>query len=145
MKVLLTGASSFTGTWFAEALTAAGHRVVATMTGAPESYEGVRGRRVHQLRDLGVELVPGCRFGDETFLSVLTKSCDVLCHHAACVENYKSLDFDVGHAVAENTHSLRSVLAIGKDNGLRGIVLTGSVFEANEGVGNSPMRAFSPY
>jgi UDP-glucose 4-epimerase len=32
-----------------------------------------------------------------------------------------------------------------QSNGLKGVVYTGSVFEANEGAGSSPLRAFSPY
>ena len=31
------------------------------------------------------------------------------------------------------------------DRGLAGILITGSVFEQDEGAGNAPMRAFSPY
>ena len=32
-----------------------------------------------------------------------------------------------------------------KDRGCGGLVLTGRVFEANEGAGSAPLRAFSPY
>jgi UDP-glucose 4-epimerase len=70
---------------------------------------------------------------------------DVLCHHAARVIQYRSLDFDVVQALAENTNNIRKIIEAMLPKGLRAIVFTGSVFEANEGAGNWPMRAFSPY
>ena len=39
MKILFTGASSFTGMWFARALASAGHDVVATFRKRPEAYD----------------------------------------------------------------------------------------------------------
>jgi nucleoside-diphosphate-sugar epimerase len=70
---------------------------------------------------------------------------DVLCHHAARVTDYRSLDFDIVQALAENTNNIRKIIEAMLPKGLRAIVFTGSVFEANEGAGNWPMRAFSPY
>jgi nucleoside-diphosphate-sugar epimerase len=70
---------------------------------------------------------------------------DVFCHHAAQVADYRSLDFDVVQALANNTNNIRRVLETMQRNGLAAVVFTGSVFEANEGSGNWPMRAFSPY
>ncbi len=48
-------------------------------------------------------------------------------------------------ALAENTRELPRVLRTMREKGTRGVVLTGSVFEAEEGAGNAPLRAFSPY
>ena len=48
-------------------------------------------------------------------------------------------------ALAENTNNIRLILEQMQGNGLKVVVYTGSVFEANEGAGNGPMRAFSPY
>ncbi|MCS7338160.1 MAG: NAD-dependent epimerase/dehydratase family protein, partial [Verrucomicrobiae bacterium] len=48
-------------------------------------------------------------------------------------------------ALVNNTQNLRSVLSAFKQAGGRGVVLTGSVFEPDEGVGEEPLRAFSPY
>jgi nucleoside-diphosphate-sugar epimerase len=76
---------------------------------------------------------------------VASRKFDVLCHHAARVTDYRSLDFDILGAVADNTRNIREILARMQGNGLQAVVFTGSVFEANEGAGNWPMRAFSPY
>jgi nucleoside-diphosphate-sugar epimerase len=75
-------------------------------------------------------------------------SWDVLCHHAADVTNYRSPDFDVSAAVAGNTHNLPAVLKALGTKGCRRVVLTGSVFEPQEGQGEldyGELRAFSPY
>jgi UDP-glucose 4-epimerase len=143
MRIMLTGASSFTGTWFARMLAEAGHEVVAPLRGERASYSGVRGERVAALGKVA-EIVEGVSFGDARFLDLAGSGhWDLLCHHAARVGDYRSPDFDVGGAVAENTQSLAAVLREMK--GLSGLVLTGSVFEQDEGAGNTPLQAFSPY
>ncbi len=60
---------------------------------------------------------------------------DLLCHHAARVGDYRSPDFDIAGALAENTANLRAVLDVLGKGGLKGVVLTGSVFEQDEGAG----------
>lgn len=145
MRALLTGASSFTGYWFAAKLRAAGIEVVAPLRTKRSSYEGVRAERVRMLADVA-EIIEDCPFGSAAFLHLVEhQKFDVLCHHAARVADYRSLDFDIFTALAENTKNIRLALELMQRNGLKVVVYTGSVFEANEGAGNSPMRAFSPY
>jgi UDP-glucose 4-epimerase len=146
MKILLTGASSFTGYWFAHALAGAGHHVVAPLKGTRAAYvDGTRAERVRRLNAVA-EVVEETRFGDDGFLALAgSGGFDLLCHHAAHVGDYRSPDFDVVAALAENTLNLRSILAGMAARGLKGVVLTGSVFEQNEGAGNAPLVAFSPY
>ncbi|WP_294539546.1 NAD(P)-dependent oxidoreductase [uncultured Rhodoblastus sp.] len=146
MKVLLTGASSFTGYWFARALCDAGFHVVAPLRASVDNYrEGVRAERVRRLGEVA-EIVGDSPFGSERFQE-LSKAggFDLLCHHAARVGDYRSADFDITGALAENTHNLRCVLDILGKGGLRGLILTGSVFEQDEGAGEQPLVAFSPY
>jgi UDP-glucose 4-epimerase len=146
MKVLLTGASSFTGYWFAKALNAKGVHVVAPLrSGAANYTEGVRAERVRRLKTVA-EIVEAAPFGSNRFLEVANAGgYDVLCHHAARVGDYRSSEFDIPGAVAENTANLRAVLEMMAGRGLRGVVLTGSMFEQNEGAGEVPLVAFSPY
>lgn len=145
MKVLLTGASSFTGTWFATTLQAAGHQVVATLQSAAHAYTGVRAQRVDLLRDAGVTLVENCSFGDVQFMELAQSGVEVICHHGSMVTNYKSMDFDVIGAVQDNTHNARHVIEAAASHGVKSFVVTGSVFEQDEGLGPEPRRAFSPY
>jgi UDP-glucose 4-epimerase len=146
MKILLTGASSFTGYWFAQALAKAGHTVVAPLLSPRDHYkDGVRAKRVHALTKFA-EVVPAMPFGSAAFMQLVHSTRpDVLCHHAAHVKDYRSADFDVAAALANNTRNLASVLGVLVAGGGRAVIATGSVFEAREGAGTEPLEAFSPY
>lgn len=145
MKILLTGASSFTGYWFAKTLAANNHDVTCAYTAASaEQYAGVRRERV-ALLDKTVAQEFGVRFGDEKFIRLLRGSkFDLLCHHAADVRDYKSPEFKVLEAVSSNTSNVAATLAALADHG-SSLVLTGSVFEGGEGAGSDSLPHFSPY
>jgi nucleoside-diphosphate-sugar epimerase len=145
MKILFTGASSFTGFWFVKTLAAAGHEIVCPVTGDVVNYADLRLWRVEQLKT-ACRFIPQAPFGSENFLKAIRENrFDLLCHHAAEVRNYKSPDFDALRALQNNTLNLRAVLAAMKPRGLKAVCLTGSVFEPDEGIGDEPLRAFSPY
>jgi nucleoside-diphosphate-sugar epimerase len=116
LRILITGASSFTGSWFARALAEAGHDVTATFR--RRYYEGLRAERVRLVTAVARPLW-GVAFGD------IDGEYDVLCAHGAEVGNYRSTEFDADAAVAENTRDLERVVA-----GMGRVVVTGTVFEA---------------
>ncbi|MEX1012829.1 MAG: NAD(P)-dependent oxidoreductase [Waddliaceae bacterium] len=137
MKILFTGASSFTGMWFVKALKAAGHTVTATFR--RREYSGMRQERIAIVKE-HCDPIWECAFGDEKFIDLLkTGSFDLLCHHGADVENYRSPDFDYLKAAQNNTHNIKKVL----ETGIQRVLLTGSVFEPEEGTGSA--CAVSPY
>ncbi len=145
MKILFTGASSFTGFWYVMALAAAGHEVVCPITRDLESYTGLRRQRLDLLKPL-CRLVAHAPFGSENFLSLARSGkFDQLCHHGADVTNYKSPDFDAAAAVRNNTQNLAATLKSLRDAGTKSVVLTGTYFEADEGTGSEPRRTFLPY
>jgi nucleoside-diphosphate-sugar epimerase len=147
MKILFTGASSFTGCWFVKTLAAAGHEIVCPLRGAVDNYDGVRKTRVEKLQPL-CEMVPHTPFGSDNFFNLIRSggdNWDFLCHHATESANYKSPDFDALAALQTNALNLRPILASLKNAGLKGAILTGSVFENDEGKGDEPLRAFSGY
>ena len=113
LRIVITGASSFTGSWFARGLAVAGHDVTATFR--QREYDGLRAERVQRVLEVARPLW-GVAFGD------ITGEYDVLCAHGADVTNYRSPDFDEDAAVAENTRNLER--AAGR------VVVTGTVFEA---------------
>jgi len=143
MKILFTGASSFTGSWFARELAAAGCEVTVTLRQPAEAYtDELRRRRVASLAPV-CRVVHGVSFGDERFLELARAGrFDLLAHHAADVTNYKSPDFDTVEALRNNTRNLAQVLAA--LDGAR-VLLTGSVFEGGEGAGSQGLPDFSPY
>ncbi len=146
MRILFTGASSFTGFWFARALAAEGHEVFATLQGSADAYEGIRKQRVDALAST-CNLVPNTSFGAASCFELIDSqsSWDLLCHHAADTTDYKSPDFDVLKAVGNNTLETDKVLKALGDRGCDRILLTGSYFESDEGAGSGSMPAFSPY
>jgi UDP-glucose 4-epimerase len=146
MKILFTGGSSFTGSWFIRELAAAGNEITAIFRKRPEEYtDAVRRQRV-ALASRVCRPVHGCSFGDERFLALIAEGgWDLLCHHGADVTNSKSPDFDAVAALGNNTHNLPAVLgALGAAGGRR-LLLTGSVFEGGEGSGSQGLPDFSPY
>lgn len=146
MKILFTGASSFTGCWFVRELAAAGHEVTATFRHPASEYPD-------QLRRSRVALAAercrpafGVPFGGDAFLSLVREGgWDLLAHHAAEVSNYRSPDFDVVAALRNNTNNLPHVLQTLADTGCGRVLLTGSVFEQGEGAGSEGLPAISPY
>lgn len=146
MRVLFTGASSFTGMWFAEALAARGHRVVAVGRRGETAYSGLRAERLARVSSQ-CETLWAASFGSPRFLKIIAESgpFDVLCHHGAEAAGYRDPDFDAIAATETNTHALPAVLEALKGGACRRIVLTGSIFEAGEGAGSEPLRAFNGY
>lgn len=146
MKILFTGGSSFTGFWFIRELSAAGHSVTAVFRRQAEEYPDATRRDRVALAAATSQPIYSCSFGDEKFLSLVAEGgWDLLCHHAADVTNYKSLNFDVVGALRNNTHNLPLVLDALQATGCRRLLLTGSAFEGGEGAGSQGLPDFSPY
>lgn len=145
MEILFTGANCFSGTWFVSELVKAGHSVTAIIRNPIESYSDVRLKRIERLKPI-CEMHFATPFGSEPFFKLLaTKKWDLFCHHAADVTNYKSPDFDPVSALANNTKEIRKLLKALKEQECHRVLLTGSVFEQNEGAGSDGLRAVSPY
>ena len=145
MRILFTGASSFTGHWFVKELSAAGHEVTATFRRPASQYTDLRQKRVAGLAGC-CRGVHGVAFGTPQFLDLIREGrFELLCHHAAEVSNYKSPEFNAVEALAANTLNLHAVLSAFASNGGRAIVLSSSVFESDEGAGSEGLPAFSPY
>jgi nucleoside-diphosphate-sugar epimerase len=147
MKILFTGGSSFTGYRFIKELAAYGHEVTAVFRRrqADEYVDDVRRKRVRALLSI-CHPVFGPSFGDDRFLQLISGGrWDLLCHHGAEVANYRSPDFNVIAAIESNTCRLPTVLNALEKVGCSKIILTGSVFEQDEGTGSPDLRAFSPY
>lgn len=139
-KVLLTGATSFTGAWIAEALADAGHHVVAPLLRAREAYQGLRADRLQRLLDR-VEVVFERPFASPGFHDLLASGVDVLAHHAADIPGYREPTYDVAAGVARNLQGGRQVFAEFARHGGRAVIATGTGFEA----AGDPPRAVSPY
>ncbi len=145
MKILFTGASSHTGYWFVKELVAQGHEVTATFTKNFGEYEGIRKRRVMELQNICKPLNV-VSFGDKNFLKAIKKEkWDLLCHHGAELGDYRSDDYNVGKTLSNNTLNVNKVLNELKESGCGHVLLTGTVFEPNEGAGTKPLKPIYLY
>jgi nucleoside-diphosphate-sugar epimerase len=143
--VLLTGASSFTGLWIAEALAGAGWSVVAPLRRASGDYGGVRGERVARLSEVA-EVAFETPFGSPGFLDLVrARRPEALGHHAADVTDYRSPDFDAAAAFGRNTEGALCVLKALAEAGTCAVLATGTVFEAGEGGDPARSEAVTPY
>jgi len=140
--VLLTGASSFTGLWLAEALAHEGWRVVAPLRRARADYAGLRADRVERL-EISAERVFETPVESAAFRALIA---DVrpalLAHHAADIPGYRSPDYDVQAGVARNLAGVPEAVAAFAAAGGQAILATGTYFESGEGGGD---EAASPY
>ena len=145
MRILLTGASSFTGLWFAQALARAGHAVTAVARAASYS-DGLRQARMARVAAVA-EVVTDAPFGTPAFLAALSERgpFDVLALHGAEVGDYKSPTYDLNAAVAANALNADAVFTAAKAGGASRVVLTGTGVEPDEGQGTEPLVSFSPY
>lgn len=146
MKILLTGASSFTGLWFAEALAVRGHHITTLLRRSLEDYHGVRMMRVEQLANFS-QIVFNCPFGSPQAFEALDEKgpFDLVCHHAAEIADYKSPNFNFAAALASNTLNIRQFFEKLSAQKCQKLLLTGSLFEQREGFSSDSPHAISPY
>lgn len=145
LRVLLTGASSFTGYWIAHALAERGHEVVAPLPREESAYEGVRAERVALLADVA-DVLFDAPVGSGRLLDCIAEqnTIDVLCVHHAVVGEYRSAEFDAASAVRHATEGAHRITEAAAAKGARAALLTRSVFEAGQGLG-SDSRAIGLY
>jgi nucleoside-diphosphate-sugar epimerase len=145
-SILLTGASSFSGLWIAEALAAAGHRVVAPLRRREEDYSGLRLARVQRLKSIA-EICFEADFTAEAFDGVVKRHgpFDLFAHHAADIANYRDPEYEVGQGVARNTERARHVFRLLKAGGAKAVIATGTTFEMDDRLPPPDDMALSPY
>lgn len=143
-KVLLTGGSSFTGLWIAQALAQAGHEVIAAVTREGGAYDGVRAERVERLGAYA-RVVFEAPFASPMFLALISEGVDLLAHHGADIPNYRSPDYDVISGVSRNVAGAEAVFSALATVGATGVITTGTTFETGEGGPKPHDVALSPY
>lgn len=133
MKVLLTGATSFTGAHIARALVDAGFEVAGTLTKRMPEYSDPL---VQQRRGYGrvIEWIESAPIGSPRFLeAVKTVRPDVFINHGADIRNYRSPDFNYLASVSSSLLGAREVCDALAAAGCRRFIHSGSVFEPDEG------------
>jgi nucleoside-diphosphate-sugar epimerase len=134
MRILLTGASSFTGCHIARVLLDRGHEVTATLTRSSDAYRaGMEALRLRHAE--GLRLVYETSFGTGNFAQALKDfEPEVLVNHGADIRGYRDPSFDIDKAVRSATHALEETLKTFKVRGGRHVIHTGTVFEPVDGL-----------
>ena len=141
----MTGASSFTGLWIAEALATAGHEVVAPLTRQADGYPGLRGERVARLSASAARVFEAPLDSDQFRDLARTGGFDLFAHHGADIPGYRSPDYDVAAGVARNLAGAGPAVRAAADGGCRVLISTATVFEPGEGGEGPDAPAVSPY
>ncbi|MGB7656539.1 MAG: NAD(P)-dependent oxidoreductase [Novosphingobium sp.] len=145
MRILLTGASSFTGAWFAAALAGDGHQVTGTLQRRIGDYADLEARRITMLQSAGVKLVEQASYGNAVMMELVSHGFERLCFHASDVRDYRSADFDLGRALQSNLAGMRAACFAAKAAGTQRLIWTGTVFEPGEARGDRLDEAITLY
>ena len=143
MRIFVTGASSFTGLHLINALSKRDAFIWATATKSVNSYASLPKMRLKQVAEKAC-LLEGMSFGSDLFIqSILKTKPDILIHHGALTKGYRSPEFDVQAAVAQNAFELEATLEAFKAVGGRHVWLSGSIFQGESADSHTACRAFA--
>jgi UDP-glucose 4-epimerase len=150
-KILITGATSFTGCHIARSFKKANYPVVGTLTRYTEDYESdpiVKNRKQFSQIE---EWMPEFSVTKPETLSLIEKTgAKVWVGHGAPIKGYRSQDFDYLESFRNTITGLFEALKVFKDAGGELYIHTGTVFEPDEGVSEFPgmsgvSEGVSPY
>ena len=144
MKILLSGASSFTGMHIAEHCFQAKHQVMGTYRKSLSAYTGVAQKRIARLS--GIQKSEHTVIGSPKFLQLIHDfSPDVYIHHAFDTSGYHQPDFPLDARVEAALHNMDLICAALVENGCRGILYSDSFFAGSGNVDTDGRVPFSSY
>ena len=145
LQIAISGVSSFTALWIANAL--ADYRETALspflvqglMTKQLSQYQGLKARRLRRL-DARVTVHDNIQSQDGTMARwIRTHRPAIWIHHHHHMQNYRLPSYDLVEARAIGINPLGEIIEALKTSGCRGVIYSGSHFEPEErGQGKSP-------
>lgn len=145
MRVVVTGASSYSGMCIAREFARRGHATEGLLAGSLESYRGRKRVRIEILRADGVELHGGVRAEDGQMAAwASTQEIDLWVHHHHPMENFRSPSYDVDDAARVAIRPLAELAVAWRMAKVRGVLCSGTYFEPGEG-GRDPEEPATPY
>lgn len=134
MKIIFTGAGSFTGYWIIKKLVEDGHTVYPLFEEASGVSSGARGERIKRLSEI-TECFFGINYSKSEFFEFLSRleGADAFCQHFFDTKDYKSPDYDMMSALRNSVGDVNRLFQELKRLGCVNFMLTGSSFEENEG------------
>jgi UDP-glucose 4-epimerase len=145
-KVLLTGLTSFTGAYIALDLQDDGFQTVCPLKGFMNEYSPIKRERIQLAKNVkkpALKLEENVDLNSPKFIELIEREkCHVFINHAAFIDNYRSLEFDVLKHLQTNLQNIQKVISTLKDNGCNLFIHSGSAFEPN---GQYSAYGLSPY
>ncbi len=131
-KIGLSGASSFTGVWIAEALKKSGHKVYAPLSRLRQDYRGLQLKRLIELENHA-----SVRFGlplssRELLQWIKEEKPEVWVHHNHYMENFRSHSYDLELARRLCLDPLEDLVSVLKKSGCQAIAYSGTAIEPSE-------------
>lgn len=145
MKVLLTGASSFSGLWIARALAAAGHQVIAPLKRPLSGYSFLRRERVELLAG-EIDVRYHAPLESDAFKAIVRdEACQAFIHHAADIPNYGDPSYNLVDGFTRNISGLADLISGFSEAGGQIFMASGSIFEFERLGPEEDKLAISPY
>ena len=133
MRIVITGVSSFIGMHLASWMQKCGTQVVGSHTKPLDRYDEMQAKRLKKLSKQGVVLKKMDLLERPSVEALITEYVpDVWIQHAGWAEKYGSMEYDLSKAYAVNVAPLEPLYASLKDNGCKGMILTGSSMEYSD-------------
>jgi UDP-glucose 4-epimerase len=144
LKVLMSGASSFTGCHIAQKLSSSGFEVWALLTRELKDYGAplIKKRLEHAST---VKWVEKASFGSDAFLAFLEQNhFDAVINHGAPIKGYRDPGFDYLASVAATVNNAKSVFERLAASKTKVFIHSGSIFEPDEGTERAGIEGSSP-
>lgn len=135
-KILVTGATSFSGAWLIRELLKTNNEVVGFTRNRTKHNEAQK-KRI----DWILEEFPNFNLISSDTEN-LNQEFDVICLHGSATFDYRSPKFDLNEAVRQ-TNEINSRII--NNNRSSFVFQTGSYWEEEEGLGTMPLRSFNKY
>lgn len=143
LTVIVTGASSYTGSCIAAAFAGRGHRALGLCRRSAAEYGDLEARRLQVIRAAGGEIAFGIA-ASELSAWLDGRTIDVWVHHHHPMENFRSPAYDVAWAERVAIDPLGALVPALARAGARAVVYSSTYFEPGEG-GRAASEPVTPY
>jgi UDP-glucose 4-epimerase len=131
-RIVITGASSFTALWIAEALKRAGFSVDGLCSRYEEHYADLQLARINRFRTFGTVHFGLNAGSDEVIHWVRKNKPTVWIHHHHFMQNFRSKEYNIRRAYSECVEPIPELVAELVDVKCRGIIFSGTSIEPGE-------------
>ncbi len=144
-KIIITGISSFTGMWFANALIKKNFKVYGTLTKRKHQYKNIVLKRIVNLNKK-IKIFDKLDYNSTNLTKIIIKyKFEYFHYHGFYTKDYNNSNFKFYKANFINNYNIERIIKLLKENNCKRFIYTGSIFEKKEGIYNESNDAISYY